>query len=694
MKKINLFLLCCGTLLVTSARSQDYLRCGTTEANARYIAEHPEMLPRIKAAQEELDRAAKAGAGARKTSAGPVYVIPIVFHIVHNYGSENISDAQIRDQVDILNRDFRKKNPDTTQIVPEFRNIATDSEIEFRLATKDPNGNCTDGIDRIVSTKTNNADDASKFNPWDSKKYLNVWVVRTIGQSGVAGYAYYPGTASPAVDGILILSNYIGSIGTGAYGTSRALTHEVGHYLNLPHTWGNTNDPGVACGNDGVNDTPVTRGWTSCNLSNSAICTPGVKENVQNFMEYAYCSRMFTNDQKTRMRTALVSSAGGRNNLWIQSNLTATGTDGSPAPLCTPVSDFSGSQYVCTGNLTSFTDRTWRGSPSSYKWVLPGADSTVAYSKSPTVRYNTPGAYDVTLITTNAAGSDTIVRKNFIHVNSSSTAQNAVPFTESFEASTLQAINWTTFEDVSDNVSWNITSTAAVTGTSSAKLNRHAATKSGNVHSLISPSFNTTLVSSPVLSFKTSYAQRSNSSSDVLKVFYSSNCGLSWVLITGGNLSASALSAGVIPSSFTPANSTQWKSHKLALPSTAQKQSVIFRFEFTVGSGGNNLYLEDININSLNPTSLSEAVIDNLNLSVFPNPAENTSTVSFSLLKSENVSVKVYDITGREVTTLVAGATLPAGDHRYALNIGSKGIYFVKLFLDNNAVKTSKLVVN
>ena len=123
--------------------------------------------------------------------------------------------------------------------------------------------------------------------------------------AGLAGYAYKPGVVDGflyPLDGIIILSNYIGSIGTSSYTTSRALTHEIGHYLSLSHLWGDTNSPGAACGDDGILDTPETMGWTTCQLTNNDVCVPGTPENVQNYMEYAYCQRMFTFGQRDAMQ--------------------------------------------------------------------------------------------------------------------------------------------------------------------------------------------------------------------------------------------------------------------------------------------------------------------------------------------------------------------------------------------------------
>ena len=195
-----------------------------------------------------------------------VYTIPVVFHIIHQYGSENISDAQVINQVAILNRDYNLKNADTADIVPEFQALKANVSIEFKLATIDPFGNCTNGIEHIYSHETNVGDDNSKLNGWHRDKYLNVWVVNSM-QNGVAGYAFYPASVDGGgfiKDGVIILDNFIGNIGTSSERNSRALTHEIGHWLALPHVWGNNNNPGVNCyGDDGIEDTPKTAGHSS-----------------------------------------------------------------------------------------------------------------------------------------------------------------------------------------------------------------------------------------------------------------------------------------------------------------------------------------------------------------------------------------------------------------------------------------------
>ncbi len=260
-----------GLTVSTSVLAQDYLKCGTDEMRRRAILENPSILDN-EARLEDFTK--KFIARKEMKNGDTVYVIPIVFHIIHAYGSENITDAQILSQIDVLNEDFRFTNTDKSLIVDEFKTIAADSKLEFQLATRDPQGNCTTGIKRYGSLETTNGDDGSKLDSWDRSKYLNVWVVKSM-RDGVAGYAYLPGSvAGPfnKVDGIIILNQYIGRIGTSNNFRSRALTHEIGHYLNLPHVWGGTNEPEVACGDDGVSDTPITKGHSTCSRPTDAVC--------------------------------------------------------------------------------------------------------------------------------------------------------------------------------------------------------------------------------------------------------------------------------------------------------------------------------------------------------------------------------------------------------------------------------------
>ncbi|MBK7183135.1 MAG: hypothetical protein IPH89_09460 [Bacteroidetes bacterium] len=172
-----------------------------------------------------------------------------------------------------MNKTFRKQSADTASIIAAFKPLHADCDIEFRLATLDPNGNCTSGINRIASPLTTTGDHAVKsLIHWDPSKYLNVYVVQNA--AGLAGHAVWPADADsiPNWDGIVISHDYVGSVGTSTPQRSVVLAHECGHYLNLQHIWGGNNvpnfyyypcaDPFKDCNiDDLVTDTPPTIGW-------------------------------------------------------------------------------------------------------------------------------------------------------------------------------------------------------------------------------------------------------------------------------------------------------------------------------------------------------------------------------------------------------------------------------------------------
>jgi len=252
------------------------------------------------------------------------YVIPVVFHILHLNGPENISDEQIMSAMDALNEDFNKLNEDLVDVIDEFTAIIANVGVTFKLVRLDPEGQPTTGINRIYTNLTNHGwEDSSKINQWPPHKYLNIWVSKSL-EGYAAAYSWYPEYADyyPELDGIMQQHDYTGSIGTSNEYLKHVLTHEVGHYFNLYHPWDLQIGDGP-CGDDEVDDTPITQS-SECILD-LATCTPSIVENVQNFMTGTYCFRMFTEGQKNRMIETLNSPVGNRNNLWQEQNLIDTG---------------------------------------------------------------------------------------------------------------------------------------------------------------------------------------------------------------------------------------------------------------------------------------------------------------------------------------------------------------------------------
>ena len=322
--------------------------CGQWMMEEAFFNAHPGAREAAEEADQRLEEETQVFEDFNRDE---LIIIPVVFHVIHYNGPENISDEQIYSGIEVMNRDFRKLNPDTADVITEFEDIAADSEIEFRLAQIDPNGNCHTGINRIVSPLTYVGDgDVKDLIQWPRNSYLNVWVVENA--NGAAGYSLYPSSVNGAMgagnDGIVVAHDYTGNIGTSNNYRSRTLTHEAGHWMNLRHPWGNSNSPGDPenCDmDDNVDDTPLTSGWTTCNLDGE---TCGSLDNVQNYMDYSYCSRMFTEGQKTRMRTAALSSIAQRNQLSQASNLQATGVAG-PDILCEAKFDLD-RDVVCIGD--------------------------------------------------------------------------------------------------------------------------------------------------------------------------------------------------------------------------------------------------------------------------------------------------------------------------------------------------------
>ncbi len=667
-----------------------FLHCGTDENMHNVFNERPDLKADYEARQtaleaQDAEAAQKGYPTQREANQPPVYIVPVVFHIIHDYGAENISDAQVLDQMRILNEDYRMLNSDISLVVPAFQNTTADCEIEFRLANVDPNGNCTNGIDRIASPETYIGDDGSKLNYWTRTKYLNVWVVKTI-SSGAAGYAYLPGTApSASADGIIILSTYIGSIGTGNPSTSRALTHEVGHFLNLLHVWGSTNQPGVSCGNDQVSDTPVTKGWTTCNLNANDICTNNVEENVQNFLEYSYCSRMFTPGQKTRMRNALNSTPGQRDQLLAN----ASSVINDPMNLCAPIADFGpfAPVFVCEGGSVNFSDLSSNGASSAWSWSFPGGTPNNSNVATPSIQYNTAGTYNVTLTASNASGSDNISRTNHVIVSPTTAQYQNTTFADSYESLATFNSDWFVYNP-SGNAFTRVTN-VAYTGSASVKMTNTSA-MAGQKDELISPTINMSQISSPTFTFRVAFAQRTGTT-DKLRVLASTDCGQTWTqryIKSGAPLSTTSAQNG----SFTPTQA-QWRLETVSLNSTITSASnVRFKFEFT-SDGGNNLYIDDINI--AGPSGIDAPEMNIANFDVFPNPAQDNTLVAFNLTEKENVTVEVLDMTGRRVSLIQQGE-LQAGNYNFPLmseGTLSSGIYIVRLMTADGRAVSRKLVV-
>ena len=666
--------------------------CGQWKMEQAFFNAHPEQRAIAEQADARLEWETRNFTDANRDE---LIVIPVVFHVIHYNGPENISDEQVLSGIEVMNRDFRKLNPDADDVISEFEGIAADSEIEFRLAQIDPQGDCHTGINRIVSPLTyDGGGEVKDLIQWPRNSYLNIWVVENA--NGAAGYSLYPGSVNGAQgagnDGIVVAHDYTGNIGTSNNYRSRTLTHEAGHWMNLRHLWGNSNSPGDSenCDmDDQVSDTPVTSGWTSCNVDGS---TCGSLDNVQNYMEYSYCGRMFSEGQRTRMRAAMNSGVAQRNQLWTPENLEETGVNLEPI-LCE--ARFGASrQTICVGDTVQFFDDSYHGVTG---WVWEFGDGNSANDENPFHSFDEPGNYDVTLTVSNAGNEVSLTELGFIQVLDPDGM--ALPFTENFEAEELDD-NWFMVDVSNDGDGWEVTSVAGYTGEQSLRIHNWSNNIEFNRDQLISQAMDMSEAELIQVTYKWAYCYKGNNededdTDDRLKVYASPNCGETWSLRRMHRGFTDLPSAPPHPFVFTPNGQDEWNSYVLEIP-YAQFYTENFRLMFEFESRlGNNIFLDDINITAYTASDLLELEVgEGVDFEVYPNPAQDEATVSFSTrLTYQTMDIAFMDLTGRTLWSQTQRNVIP-GLHLVDLPIAewSAGTYLVSVVLDGRRF-TKQLVI-
>jgi Pregnancy-associated plasma protein-A/Secretion system C-terminal sorting domain/Fibronectin type III domain len=303
-KHLLIFVMLCPPLFFASLFAQNNAhQCHSHVVLEQQIAADPTMKNRVDA----NERSIVAFANRAQLRGGQQIIIPVVVHVV----SSSVTDAQVISQIDALNRDFNKLNTDANKIPSEFLPLAADCEIKFQLAARTPENDPTNGIIRHASTRTEwgGQDDVKKparggFAPWKASKYLNIYVC-PIG-NGVLGYASFPGTPEE-VDGVVIDPTAFGSTGTARrpFNMGRTCVHEVAHWLNLYHIWGDS-----SCGDDRCSDTPTQKEAHYGDITKAYYSNCGAtqtRDMCMNFMDYVNDASMlmFSNGQKTRMQATL-----------------------------------------------------------------------------------------------------------------------------------------------------------------------------------------------------------------------------------------------------------------------------------------------------------------------------------------------------------------------------------------------------
>ena len=321
MKKLLFILLC----LPIIGYGQKYYKCATNEMFKIYSNNTNKH--KLNKTKSHLTQKGKTN-----------YTIPVVFHVNDSINPQKVTYPQIQSAINILNEDFNGNNPEFSSLDPLFQNIAANIEITFCLASKDPSGLPSTGVTYHYNNYNGMDPLLKSISVWPCDRYLNIWIVNEPfddGSTSQSGYATYPSTfnANQGSDGIVYNHRYLGyGLGSSSISSpshwqaymARVLTHEVGHYLNLQHTFQNACLPP----GDMVADTPPVDFYGSSTHpcpDPSIICSGYGAVNNENFMDYSKCYSMFTEGQKVRMITSLNSTSGYRNNLWSINNLTITG---------------------------------------------------------------------------------------------------------------------------------------------------------------------------------------------------------------------------------------------------------------------------------------------------------------------------------------------------------------------------------
>jgi len=379
----------------------------------------------------------------RDINSDPVLTIPVVVHIIHKgeaigVGS-NISDQAVYDKIKAVNDNFRKT------IGTDGYGNGVDTGIEFALAVRTPAGLCTNGIERIdmssnpayvtygyryLSANGITYADLIAASTWDHSAYYNIYLVSEIdnneGGNGTLGFASFATSHGQPGDGMVAVSNQLHA----ALGNTES--HELGHALNLYHTFEGDGTFGTACpaangcgpaAGDCCADTPPhMRSNISCTSSGTNACDNNSSNAlfVSNYMNYTFCMDMFTADQKSRMRTALQT---------LRASFLAENGNTSLIPVGSPVANYlADAQVICAGQSIRFTDRSsciansYSGIPLaagvSFNWVFTNGSTTITSTQqNPVLQFTVPGVYQLNYTVTNAFGTNTLNVPAAITVN-------------------------------------------------------------------------------------------------------------------------------------------------------------------------------------------------------------------------------------------------------------------------------------
>jgi PKD repeat protein len=675
--------------------------CGTdAKLEAAYEA-NPSLKQSI---AEHMSRMHEIGVVSDRTDS---LIIPVVFHVIHDNGIGNISYAQIQDAMRMLNEDFNRLNADSvdtrnTSDAP-FVPVAANMKICFELAKLDPNGNCTDGVERRNSAAGtyNGEDNTSKsFNgggldAWNRSRYFNIWVVNNIATSGTGttlGYAQFPYFGNASTYGVIIRHDRVGTIGTAVSG-DRTLTHEVGHCFGLFHTFqdgcGSNNSNCTNSGDYCCDTPPVDQAHWSCSTSqnfcnqvqNNDFYGFDAFDQFENYMSYSPCQNMFSTDQKNVVLNNF-NTYSWLGNLGTANNLQQTGVS-IPATLCE--ANFSASQTViCEGDAINFSDMSYHG-VATRNWQFTGGSPAISIDSSLLVTYNNAGTYGVTLDVSDGTNNLTETKVGYITVLPASGKD--LPIIESFENGSFPD-NDNFFSSMSGTqADWKISTTSASLGAKSIYYENYTNGAEGSVVSFESGTIdlsNLDPAEDLVFTFDYAYRKRNVSDNERLRVYVSTDCGETWTLrktIQGSILGSQTSGINYQASSedFTTISVTNISSSYYLSN---------FRYQFVFESdGGNNIFIDNINI--VGESSLAIEESENAEVTIYPNPT--TTDIMVNIGNLEVISYNIVNVSGQ----IISENNQPIINSNRVLHIETdclaNGVYYITFKTEENII-TRKMI--
>jgi hypothetical protein len=693
-------------------------KCGTMQRLELSLQKNPSLREKFEQKRIQFNRIASIRSHNNNARLGGTVYIPIVFHIV--LPNPNIvTDAQIQAQLDTLNRDFFGANGDSIKIPSYFKPLFGKSNIQFSFAQRTPDGDVTDGIDRVSTTQPGfTFDDHVKHSysggtdSWDPGKYYNIWICELTG--GILGYGTFPDdVGAPVADqGVVIDYRCLPGGSFTSYNGGKTLTHETGHYFNLYHIWGD--DDGACTGTDYVDDTPNQADASSGCYSGirTDACTPGNGIMYQDYMDYTDdpCLVMFTSEQVDRMETALET--------YRPSLLTSNGSkpvvlnnyDAQLRSINQPI------KRLCSAGFTPQVTIKNRGSQtltslqisakidniliSTFQWT-----GSLATSNTTVVTLNdlmtTTGTHTLTIYVFNPDNStdqdqtnDTL-QMSFtysapITFTSPFVSSPLTEYKEGFEGNAFPPSGWDIVNP--DNaLTWERVTGISKTGNASVRMDNFDYDHIGESDDLRMPTVNIPAgTDSAFLSFQVAAAAYSdlstaNNNWDTLQVLISTDCGQTYTSLYKKWGKTLVTTTAQVTDEFIP-TSSQWRKDSINLANYIGSNGLLIAFRNTTGFE-NDVYLDDINLRTvtINPNLKTRGFL------VTPNPTSGNIAVQFYPQPFDLREIQLFNNIGQKIAEVSVTNNQANNSYSFDLSRYPKGVYMVRVVFRDSVI-TRKII--